>query len=285
MSNTAIGWIGLGKMGIPMSANLIKAGYPVTVYNRTKEKEAALIAKGATIASTPAVLIQQSEVIVIMVSDDAAVRALFTGSEGLLSVAVTGKTIINMSTVSPGVNREMARLCKEKGHHYLDAPVSGSVKQAEDAQLVIMAGGEVAVFEQVKPILDGMGKLSLRVGELGAGNNAKLAVNMLLGVYTQALAEATVFAKEHGIEAKDLFTVINNSALGSVFAKIKGDAILNNNYQAAFALKHIVKDLKLAKEEGLHTPLGTVACETFDQAAPLLGEEDLIAIIKYISQS
>jgi 3-hydroxyisobutyrate dehydrogenase len=282
MNTSTIGWIGLGKMGNPMSGNLIKAGYPVTVYNRTRSKDAALIAQGASSVDTPFALIQKTGIIFIMVSDDKAIRELFTGDEGLLSAKAPGKVIINMSTVSPAVSKEMAVLCGQQGNNYVDAPVSGSVKQAEEGQLVIMAGGEETVFEQVKPVLLSLGKLAMRVGDVGAGNTAKLAINTLLGFHAQGLAEAALFARKNGIAEKDLFTLINNSALGNVFAKIKGDAILQQNYQPAFALKHIAKDLRLAKEDGLDTPLGKVVYESYQQAEPAHGEEDIIAILKYI---
>lgn len=284
MSMTTIGWIGLGKMGIPMSGNLIKAGHPVTVYNRTKAKDASLTAQGATTIDSPSALLQKVEVVFIMVSDDEAIRQLFTGGQGLLSAKATGKILINMSTVSSAISKEMAALCKQQGNDYLDAPVSGSVRQAEEGQLVIMAGGEKKVFEMVLPILERLGKLALFVGDHGAGNMAKLAINTLLGFHAQGLAEAAVFARKHGIALKDFFTLVNNSALGNVFAKIKGDAILQGNYQAAFALKHIAKDLRLANKEGLDTPLGEVVYTSFQQAEVTLGEEDIIAIMKYVDR-
>ena len=277
-----IGWIGLGNMGSPMSQRLISAGFPVTVYNRSKAKEEALKLKGATVASTPRILMEQVDVIIIMVTDDQAIREIFTGDDGLLGTKTNGKIIINMSTVSPGISKEMASLCSQEGNHYLDAPVSGSVKQAEEGQLVIMVGGNETILEKAKPILEHLGKLTLLVGSTGAGNTAKLAINILLAFHAQGLAEAVVFARQNEIKTKDLITLINNSALGNVFTKIKGDAIIQNNYKAAFALKHIAKDLRLAKEEGLATPMGETTFKTFQQAEPVLGEEDIIAIIKHI---
>jgi 3-hydroxyisobutyrate dehydrogenase len=280
MNTTTIGWIGLGKMGTPMSKQLLKAGYRLIVYNRSKEKEGAVQSAGADVAPTPAAVIQRSGMIIIMVTDDNAIREIFTGDEGLLRANATGKIIINMSTVSPAINKEMAEKCAEQGNHYLDAPVSGSVKQAEEGQLVIMVGGEEPVFQQARPILDKLGKLALLVGGHGAGNTAKLAINVLLGFHAQGLAEAVIFARQNKIKTDDLITLINNSALGNVFSKIKGEAIIKNNYAPAFALKHIAKDLKLAKDIGLNTPLAEVAFETFQKAAPSLGEEDIIAVIK-----
>lgn len=282
MSVTKTGWIGLGKMGIPMSQQLIKAGYPVTVYNRNKDKEESLKALGASVAATPAELLEQNQVVIIMVSDDQAIQEIFNAENGLFQASVTGRYIINMSTVSPAISQEMAAQCKDKGHHYLDAPVSGSVKQAEDGQLVIMAGGEAAAFEEVKPLLDSMSKLALLVGDNGAGNTAKLAINTLLAIHAQGLAEAIALAEKNNISAEVLMELINNGALSNPFARIKGDAIVNDNYKPAFALKQIVKDLRLAKDIGLNTPLGETAYQTYQAAESDLGEEDMIAIFKKI---
>jgi 3-hydroxyisobutyrate dehydrogenase len=278
-----IGWIGLGRMGTPMSKQLIRAGYHVAVYNRSKAKEGALKLIGATAVSSPRQVMQQSDVIFVMVSDDPAITEIFLADEGLLSIKTTGKIIINMSTVSPAISKEMAALCGQQGNHYLDAPVSGSVKQAEDGQLVIMVGGDETIFEKIRPIFDLLGKLVLLMGGTGTGNTAKLAINTLLGIYAQGLAEAVVFARQNEIRTEDLITLINNSALGSVFTKIKGEAIIQNNYEAAFALKLIAKDLLLAKDKGLATPMGETAIKTFQKAKPAFGEEDIIAIIKQFS--
>jgi 3-hydroxyisobutyrate dehydrogenase len=284
MNTTKIGWIGLGTMGIPMSQQLVNAGYMVTVYNRSKEKEEALKQQGATTASTPAKLLQQTDVVIIMVTDDNAIREIFSGENGLLSAGTNGKIIINMSTVSPAISKEMADLSSKQGNHYLDAPVSGSVKQAETAQLVIMAGGDEKVFEQVKPVLEKMGKMAVHIGETGAGNTAKLAINTLLSFHTQGLAEAVILAKQNGIETETLLSLINNSALANPFMKIKGDAILSNNYKAAFSLKNITKDLRLAKDIGLSTPMGEAVLKSFSDAEAEFGNEDLIAIKKHLEK-
>jgi 3-hydroxyisobutyrate dehydrogenase len=284
MNTTKIGWVGLGNMGIPMAAQLIKADYAVTVYNRSKNKEASLKEMGASIAETPKELIAATDVIIVMVSDDAAIEQIFKGEEGLFSGGTSGKIIVNMSTVSPSISKEMARHCKTQGNFYLDAPVSGSVKQAETGQLVIMVGGDEAAFNQVKPILEKMGKLAKLVGGNGTGNSAKLAINSLLALYAQGLAETVLFANQQGISTQDLLELINNAAIGNIFTKIKGDAIVADHYQAAFALKHIVKDLNLAKAEGISSPLAKTALNTFEAAAPKYGEEDIIAVIKQLKE-
>jgi 3-hydroxyisobutyrate dehydrogenase len=271
-------------MGTPMSQRLITAGYPVTVYNRNKDKENALKAAGATTAGTPAELAGQTAVIFIMVSDDQAVRDIFHGNDGLLKAAAPGKLIINMSTVSPGISKEMAAACQKQGSQYLDAPVSGSVKQAETGQLVVMVGCDNAAFDQATPILQHLGRLVLRVGDAGAGNTAKLAINLLLGFHAQGLAEATLFARTHGVRTEDFLNIFNNSALGNVFGKIKGDAILQDNYKAAFALKLIAKDLRLAKAEGWNTPLAETTLKSYQQAEPGFGDQDIIAILQWLTK-
>jgi len=279
-----IGWIGLGTMGIPMVQRLLDHGYPVTVYNRTKGKEAAFTETGIPIALSPSELMTQTEVVIIMVSDDQAIRDVFNGENGLLSSGVSGKVIINMSTVSAGVSKEMAKLCLEQGNEYMDAPVSGSVKQAETGTLVVMAGGEEDVFEQVKPVLDLLSKLAIRVGGHGSGNSAKLAANTLLGIMSQGLAEVILFAQDNYIKPEDMMNIINNSAMGNTYMKIKGEAILQNNYRPAFALKHIAKDLRLAKQSGLNSPLGKTVYKTFQDAEGKFGEQDIIAVIKKIDE-
>ncbi|RFZ92017.1 NAD(P)-dependent oxidoreductase [Mucilaginibacter conchicola] len=283
MNTTKIGWIGLGLMGNPMSQQLLKAGYPLTVYNRNKDKEAALKEQGANTASTPKELLQQTDVVIIMVTDDKAIRDVFEGEDGLLAASGNDKVIINMSTVSPAISKEMAQRSNEHGLSYLDAPVSGSVKQAETAQLVIMAGGDSSVFEKVKPVLDTMGKLSLNVGDTGAGNAAKLAINTLLSFYTQGLAEAVILAKNNGIKPEILLELLGNGAIANPYTKIKGNAIVNDNFTAAFSLKNIVKDLKLSRDIGLTTPLGETTLATFEAASAKHGDEDLIAVYKYLN--
>lgn len=282
MNISKIGFIGLGKMGIPMAQNLINAGYKLTVYNRSVAKAETLITQGAILVQSPAYVLQQSELVIVMVADDNAIKDLFTGDNGLLSIKSAGKIIINMSTVSPSISREMAVLVSQGGSFYIDAPVSGSLKQAQEGSLVIMAGGDKNAFEIAKPIFNCLGKLALLVGDIGAGNSAKLAINSLLSFHALGLAEAVSFAKNQGIETHDLLELINNRALGNVFMKIKGDAILQENYNPVFALKHIAKDLSLAKAEGINSPLANAAFTTFMGFEGELGEEDIIAIAKKI---
>lgn len=283
MNTTKIGWIGLGIMGVPMAQSLIDAGYTVSVYNRSKAVLTSFSKQNVAIANSPKELLDSCDVVIIMVSDDRAIEDIFSSDQGLLSSDCSGKIIINMSTVSAAVSKQMAALSVQKGNDYLDAPVSGSLKQATECSLVIMVGGKQKVFDKIKSIFDHLGKLALLVGDNGAGNSAKLAINVLLSFQAQGLAEAVIFAQNNGIETSVLLELINNSALGNTFMKIKGEAILQDNYKAVFALKHIVKDLNLAKDAGIDSPLANTALKSYAEAKETLGEDDIISIIKNIN--
>jgi 3-hydroxyisobutyrate dehydrogenase len=282
-----IGWIGLGNMGTPMVKNLVKAGFEVTVYNRSTDKSEALrneIQVG--VAYSPAELLASSDVIITMLTDDQAVKDIYEGANNILS-AEAGKEpiMIDMSTVSPETTKYLAGLCAEKGIPYLDAPVAGSVKPAEEAQLVIMVGGDENSYEQVKPVFDALGKASVYLGENGKANVAKLAVNLMLGIVTQGLAEAVVFARKNGLAADLLLPLINASSLGCGLTKIKTDNIINDDFKAAFALKLLTKDIRLATENGMDTPAGVSVYSTLKAAtANGYGDEDMIAVLKYLSE-
>src|SRR5882757_1230652 len=282
MAMKTIGWIGLGNMGMPMVKNLLKAGFEVIVYNRTTAKAAPLQELGASLAGSPRELWEKADTVITMVADDVALRQVHEGPDGLLVGAGNGKTVIDMSTVSPATTKELAAKLAAKGVDYLDAPVSGSVKPAELGQLVIMVGGKKAVYEAAAPIFEKLGKASFHLGEQGSGNNAKLAINLFLSFTMQGLAEAVNFAREKGVAPAEMMAVINESAVGSAFAKLKAPNFVNDQYPAAFALKLMAKDLRLVREQGMHSPGGLVIEESFRQAAAEgLGEEDLSAIIKF----
>jgi len=281
-----IGWIGLGNIGTPMVKNLINAGFNVTVYNRNADKSAAFSENVKVgVASTPAELVATSDFIISMISDDAAVKEVFLGVNGILSVAGNKELIaIDMSTVSPETTQELAAICAKQGIFYLDAPVSGSIKPAEEGQLVIMVGGEEDAYKKAKPIFDILGKSSTYLGHSGKGNVAKLAINLLLGIVTQGLSEAVVFAEKNNVPAADLLPLINAGALGNGVIKMKTENIINNNYKPAFALKLLVKDIKLAKDNGMDTPIGAALYDTIKDASDNgLADEDMISVLKYLS--
>ena len=290
MTSKRIGWIGLGNMGVPMVKNLLKAGFEVTVYNRTAAKAAPLQEAGAKLAVSPAALWETADTIITMVADDAALQQIHQGKDGLLAGAAaygpgarSGATVIDMSTVSPATSRDLAAKLAAWGVDYLDAPVAGSVKPAELGQLVIMVGGKKEVYERAAPIFEKLGKAQFYLGQQGSGNNAKLAINTLLAFNMQGLAESVLFASEHGIRPEAMLAIIGESAAANAITKMKTANILQANYQPAFALKHLAKDLRLAQGQGLHTPAGEVIHDSYQQAlVEGWGEKDISAIFPFL---
>ncbi|HEX8462927.1 MAG TPA: NAD(P)-dependent oxidoreductase, partial [Segetibacter sp.] len=263
MNNPVIGWVGLGNMGTAIVKNLLKNGIRVNVYNRTREKVSAVVEVGAHAQESLQQLVHNSSIIFTMVSDDEAVKEIYSLENGLLSHSPSGKIFVDMSTVAPQTSQQVAALCDQTRNYFVDAPVSGSVQPASEGSLVIMAGGTQENFDRVKPMFDIIGKTAIYLGNNGAGTSAKLAINYLLGLHLQGLAETVLFAKENGIKQEDMLTIINEGALANGITKGKAASILNNNYPPAFALKHLAKDLRLADEQGLQSPLFLPLHESF----------------------
>ena len=281
MDKQKIGWIGLGNMRNPMVKNLLKADYEVTVYNRTKEKEQELINLGATSAASPEELIKKCDIVFIMLTNDDAVKEVFQNKNGLLLTPETDKLIINMSTISPETSRYLAEICDKHKINFLEAPVSGSVKPAQDGTLIILAGGNENDYKKAKPLFEILGKSSLLLGKIGVGSSAKLAINYFLGLNIQGLAETVLFAEKNGVSREDMLKIVNSGACGNAITDLKTPSLLFNQYPPAFALKHLYKDLNLAKNEGLDSPLFPPLLESFQKAQDSgMGEEDVMAIIK-----
>lgn len=285
MNPIKIGWAGLGHMGVPMVTNLVKAGFEVKVYNRTTAKATALQQQlGVGVAHCPKQLVEDTNVIITMLADDMALKEVYEGTDGILSVTLPPDMLaIDMSTVSPDTTKQLATLCEAVGIWYMDAPVSGSVKPAQDGQLVIMAGGRQEDFERAKPIFDVLGKAAHLLGDNGAGNYAKLAINTFLGITLQGLSEAVVFAKNNGLSPAQLLPLISGGPIASVVTNAKSDNILRNDFTPAFPLHLLAKDIRLAKAQGMDTPAGNALYDTLQAAvAKGLGESDMIAIYQYL---
>lgn len=281
MDKQRIGWIGLGNMGNPMVKNLLKANYQVTVYNRTKEKERELINLGAISAANPQEIIEKSDIVFTMLTNDDSVKEVFLSETGLLSKPETGKLIINMSTISPETSRYLEIISNKHQIDFLDSPVSGSVKPAQDGTLIILVGGSEKNYERAKPLFDILGKSSLLLGEVGVGSSAKLAINYFLALNIQGLAETVLFAEKNGVSRENMLTIVNEGACGNGITNIKTPSLLSNQYPVAFPLKLLCKDLNLAKNSGLDSPLFKPLFKSFEQAKDNgLGEEDVMAIIK-----
>jgi len=284
MTGTKIGWIGLGYMGVPMVRNLVKAGFAVTVYNRTAAKAVEM---GLPVAASPAELAAAVDVVITMVADDASQEAVLFGPDGIAAGARPGLSVINMGTISPEASRTQALRLSEMGIHVLDAPVSGSTKAATDAQLVILVGGEADVFARHQPIFAALGKRSFHFGGHGQGANAKLAINMLLGLTLQALSEAVVLGTKSGLDRDTLLEMIGTTAVASPIVAMKTPAIKAGQYPAAFPLKHMAKDFGLALDAaakiGAELPITRTAADTFAKAkAAGLGDQDIMAILEQI---
>lgn len=273
-----VGWIGLGAMGSPMVANLLRAKYQVHVYNRSKERAEPLLQAGAHWAQSPRVVSEQSNIIVIMVADATAIEQLLTMPDGILASDLRGKIVVNMSTIGPGDSRKFAEMVSQHGGDFLDAPVSGSVKPAQEGQLIILVGGAADVMERCQPMFDVLGKLSIHFGDVGNGSAAKLVINSLLGMMMQGISEALVMASGLGLNKDHVAALISESALNTPMFQMKKGMLLQEEFPPAFALKLMAKDLKLAADEAIRhnvpLPVITTVLNTY-LAAHANGKGDL----------
>ena len=286
MTKMKIGWVGLGTMGTPMVRNLLGKGFPVCVYNRTREKEKELIKFGASSADSLQQLSQVSEVVVTMVTDDEAVEQVYNSSNGLLTNPSPGTVMIDMSTVSVRISKKLAKDCSDKGVHFLEAKVSGSGKVVEDGQLIIMAGGAIEDYNKALPIFETLGKRSFLMGEVGIASAAKLCLNYFLALTFQGLAETVLFAQQEHIDKQAILNLINESPLGSGVTRQKSQTILNNDFSPAFALKHITKDLRLVQKEGMSFPLFNPLLVSYQSASQMgFAEDDAISIIRFLDKT
>lgn len=283
---TKVGFIGLGIMGKAMALNLVKADYDVVVYNRTQAKCDELVAAGATSAATPAQVVSECATTVCMLSDPKACLEVALGENGIASAVGEGKSIVDMSTVDAATSAKISAEIKAKGWRFLEAPVSGSKKPAEDGQLVILGAGDEDVYNEALPIFDVLGKKSVYLGEIGNGAKMKLVVNMMLGVMTTTFSEAIGLAEKSGLKREEFFDVLGSGALQSPWYTIKGNAVNKELYQpedVTFPMKHAQKDLRLALELGEEVNQSlTVAREAnalfLEAMAQGLEDCDLIAV-------
>ncbi|MDO7906136.1 NAD(P)-dependent oxidoreductase [Paenibacillus sp. JX-17] len=284
-----IGWIGLGNMGLPMAQNIIRAGYPLRVNNRTASKADPLVEEGAVLCSTPREVAQQSDIIVLMLSNNQAVEAVLHGEDGLLSGLDEQSIVVNMSTISPDEMIAAGQLLTGYKARFVEAPVSGSVKPAEDGQLVILAGGQAEAVEHCMPIFDVLGKQTLHFGEVGTGSRAKLVINLLLGITMQGISEALVLADKAGLDRELVLKMVGASAVHTPLLAGKTQSLLSGDFPAAFALKWMEKDLgyavDLARKLEASLPLASAVTSTYTSAkANGRGEMDMASILLQIEE-
>lgn len=283
-----IGFIGLGIMGSAMAANLLKAGFTVTVWNRSVEKCASLADLGATVAASPCAAAENSDIVIAMMATPAAVVSVRDGSEGIVAGLSPGKGYVDMSTVDAETSRESARLAHELGALFLEAPVAGSRKPAEDAVLTIMAAGDRELYDTSLPVLEKMGKKILFLGETGKAAHMKLANNLVMCGALAALCEGIALAAWSGIDTAQLLEVLDSGAVANPMFRLKGPQIAaNGEFPTAFPLRHMQKDLRLALRlaEEVGQPLFATATinELYKSALTRgYGDEDFAAVCRVI---
>jgi 2-hydroxy-3-oxopropionate reductase len=288
MSKT-IGFIGLGIMGKPMARNLMKAGYPLMVYNRTASKADELVAAGAQQVGSPREVARGAEVIITMVADSPEVEQIILGPQGVLESVKAGSVVIDMSSISPVVTKKIAAELARKGAAMLDAPVSGGEIGAVQGTLSIMVGGDEAVFEEVRPILEKMGKSVVRVGEIGAGGFTKLSNQIIVAAALQAIAEGMVLAQKAGVDIQRVYEAIKGGMAGGRTLDMKIPLLAQHKFEPGFKMDLHIKDLKNAllagKSLGVPLPATGLIHELFTAcSAQGKGQKDHSVIYSLLEQ-
>ncbi|WP_373694124.1 NAD(P)-dependent oxidoreductase [Edaphobacter paludis] len=282
--------LGLGTMGGGMAANLLKAGFSLTVYNRTPEKAQALIDSGARFASTPAEAAAKASVVISMLADDAASREVWMGQHGALSTVREGTILVESSTVSPAWIAELATVATQKGAALLDAPVTGSRMQAEGGQLSFLVGGDDVALNAATPVLKAMSKEIVHLGPLGSGAKMKLINNFLCGVQVASLAEGLTWIERSGLDVEKALAVLKAGAPGSPLLGAISTRMTAHDYSVNFLLRLMAKDLLYAEEEAAHCnvdlKMAEAARSLFETAAAKgLAEKDMSAVIEPLRSS
>ena len=273
-----VGFLGLGTMGAAMAENLAKAGFPITVWNRTPAKVEPLLRLGAKPGKSPAHVAAVAEVVITMVSQHADVEAVVLGPAGALEGLRDGSVLIDMSTVSPATSRKLAGAVTTKQAEFLDAPVVGSKSPATEGALVILVGGLPTTLERCRPVLDAMGKTIIHAGGVGAGSALKLAVNLMLAHLAAGFAEGLLLVERAGLDPKRYLEVLEASTFRSPWYQTKGAGMIKREFAPHFALKHMHKDLRLMGELSVDVKAAlpiTTAIEQLFAASDAGGKSEL----------
>jgi len=280
-----VGFIGLGLMGLPMSRNLLRAGFDLTVYNRTPEKTRLLAAEGANVAATPAELGEQCDIVLACLGAIEASEETWLGRAGLVAHARSGQLFVDMSTIGPDTARRFADAARSRSAEFIDAPVSGGPEGAAAATLAIMAGGTETAFKRAEPLFGAMGKHVFHLGDVGAGSVAKLVNQLLTLVHGAVAAEAVGFGVRAGADPEQLLAVLKNSFGQSRMLERAVPRIVARNFAAGAPLRLYAKDLRLMQEmangSGAPVPLLDTAGEALHQALRRgLGDCDITAFYR-----
>jgi len=290
MPETRIGFAGLGLMGGRMARHYLDKGFPLTVWNRTAERCAPLVAAGAAQAKTPRELAEKSDVLVACVSDPPAVERLVFAEDGILGAARPGFTYLEASTISPATARRVDEALRSKGARMLEAPVTGSKMGAEKGTLILMTGGPRDLHDELMPVMMAIGSKAIYCGEMGQGSIVKLIGNGLISFMLEGLCEGLVLAKKAGIAQETLIEVVMASGYQSPYYPFKGAAIAKRDWDQHFSIDLLVKDQTLALEEGAArgVPMPGLAAirEVFQSArARGFGQEDIAAVFKVLESA
>jgi glyoxylate/succinic semialdehyde reductase len=286
-----LGFIGLGIMGSAMAVNLVKAGYDVTAWNRSSEACNLLAGMGATIAISPRAVAERADIIIAMMANPAAVEAVRDGTDGIIAGLSKGKGFIDMSTVDAETSLASDRLTHGAGAQFMEAPVAGSRKPAEDAALIIMTAGDRKLYDRSLPVLEKMGKKILFLGDTGNATRMKLANNLVMCGMLTALCEGMALAAGTGLDTAQFLEVLDSGAVSNPMFRLKGTQIAaNKEFPTSFPLKHMQKDLRLALRmaEEVGQPLFATATinELFKKAlADGFGDLDFAAVSRVIRTS
>src|SRR5882672_9250469 len=280
---STVAFIGLGAMGSRMAMNLHAAGHKLRVYNRDKAKAKPFADKGVEVCDSPAAAAKGAEFVCSIVSDDVATREVMMGASGLFSAAASGTIVLDSSTNTPAMSREAAKAAAAKGIVYLDAPVSGSIAQAQGKELVILVGGDKAAFDKAQPVLLAMGRMVRRIGDSGAGATLKLINNMLSATLTAAIAEAAQAAEAANLDLDAALEVLAEGAAGSRLMKTKLPKMFKRDFSPQFQLELMEKDLRyfllLASEVDRPAPIASLVRSQYQAAKRAqLGKLDSCAV-------
>jgi 3-hydroxyisobutyrate dehydrogenase len=284
---THVTFLGLGVMGSGMAPRLINAGFDVTVWNRSADRAEPLRQRGAAVAASPREAAESADVIIGMVADDAASRAIWTGDRGALAGVKPGALAIESSTLSPEWVLELARLANGKGCAFIDAPVTGSKPHAASGEVLFLVGGAAEDLERARPVLRPLSRDIVHLGPVGSGARMKLVNNFVSAVQTVALGEALAFSECCGLDPEAALSVISNGAPGSPIVKTVGARMMARDYSVNFCLKLMRKDLTYAIAEarrcGVPLKTAATAAELFDNAiADGRGDADFAAVAESI---
>jgi len=284
-----VGFVGLGKMGLAMAPRLIEAGHKLTVWNRTLDKCLTLRDQGAVVAGNPAQLAKSSDIIFTMLLDAVAIDQVYNGSDGLLSQSVRGKLFIDMSTLAPSSVKKLADKVVDKGAAFVDAPVSGTVAPARDGKLLALVGGSLKDVEAARPLLNVLCRRIVHAGPVGQGALLKLAVNLPLAIYWQALAEAVALGQSGGLNKKLVLDTIQDSSAALAVLGLKIPAILDESRSVAFSTASMKKDLLSMLETGKsqEVPMATTEAVLAAYSAAIdagLGDDDAVSVIRFLTE-